>query len=118
MEAAKSCQVNIDTTAPTTSGLKAVTVKSGKKAKFDLRVSDMKGTSPLSPTAVLTLTRSVSLRGKVLKVTGLGAGPRRHGHLLVESTLRARASYTYSVAAVDAAGNPRPRLRSQKLIVK
>ena len=117
LEAAKSCQVNIDTTAPTTSGLKAVTVKRGKTAKFNLRVSDMKGASPLSPTAVLTLTVR-SLRGKVLKEAGLGAKATNAKITCSwKCTLKA-GRYTYSIAAVDAAGNRQAVAASQKLIVK
>jgi photosystem II stability/assembly factor-like uncharacterized protein len=117
LETPKTCQVNIDTTAPTTSGLKAVTVKSGKRAKLSLRVSDMKGASPLSPTAVLTLTVS-SLKGKVLKVALLGTKPTNAAITCTWKCSLKPGSYRYSVTALDAAGNPQAAAASQKLTVE
>jgi len=117
LEAAKSCQVNIDTTAPTTSGLKAVTVKRGKTATFKLRVSDAKGTTPLSPTAALALTVR-SPKGKVLREASLGTKATNAKVTCAwKCTLKA-GSYTYSITAVDAAGNRQASAPSQKLTVK
>jgi photosystem II stability/assembly factor-like uncharacterized protein len=117
LEAPQTCHVNIDTTAPTTSGLKAVTVKHGKRAKIGLRVSDMKGTSPLSPTAVLTLTVR-SLKGKILKVAILGTKPTNAAITCTWKCSLKPGSYTYSITAVDAAENRQLSAASQKLTVK
>jgi hypothetical protein len=117
LEAAKSCQVNIDTTAPTTSGLKAVTVKSGKTAKFNLRVSDIKGAMTLSPTAKLTLTIR-SPRGKVLKVASLGTKATNAKITCTWKCGLKAGSYTYRITAVDAAGNRQAPTASKKLTVK
>ena len=112
----QSCQVNIDTTKPTTRGLKAVTVRSGKKAKFKLRVSDMKGTTPLSPTAVLTLTVR-NAKGKVIKIADLGAKPTNVSITCLWKCTLKTGRYTYKITAVDAAGNRQIKAQSRKLVV-
>lgn len=117
LEAPKTCEVNIDTTAPTTSGLKAVTVKRGKTAKFKLSVSDVKGTTPLSPTAALTLTVR-NAKGKVVKVASLGTKATNAKITCTWKCTLKSGSYRYSVSAVDAAGNPQASAASQKLTVK
>lgn len=117
LETPKSCQVNIDTTAPSISPVKPISVKKGKTATINLRIDDMKGTTALSPTATVVMTVKDS-RGKVKKVVNLGVRPTNQKvRCTWKCTLKA-GSYTYSITAEDAAGNPQVKAVTGKLMVK
>jgi photosystem II stability/assembly factor-like uncharacterized protein len=117
LELPKTCHVNIDTTAPSISPVKPITVKKGKTASINLRIDDMKGTTALSPTATVVMTVKDS-RGKVKRVVNLGVRPTNQKvRCTWKCTLKA-GSYTYSIAAVDAAGNPQVKAVTGKLMVK
>jgi len=117
LELPKTCHVNIDTTAPSISPVKPISVKKGKTATINLRIDDMKGTTALSPTATVVMTVKDS-RGKVKKVVNLGVRPTNQKvRCMWKCTLKA-GIYTYSITAVDAAGNPQVKAVTGKLIVK
>jgi len=116
LEAQKSCQVKVDTTAPSISGLKPIVAKKGKTATIRLRIDDLRGATALSPVAAVTMTVKDS-RGKVKKVVDLGVRPTNRSISCVWKCKLARGRYSITITAVDAAGNPQAKAVTGRLTV-
>jgi len=117
LEPAKTCKVNIDTTAPSISGVKPITVKKGKTATIRLRIDDMRGTTALSPVARVVMTVKDS-HGKVKKVVNLGVQPTNRKVSCTWKCRLAKGRYSFTITAQDAAGNPQAKAVTGKLTVK
>ena len=106
--------VRIDTTAPTTRGLAAASVKKGGTAKLKYQVDDAR---PGSPTAAVTITVKNS-RGKTVKTLKLGAKAVNTALTAKFTCKLAKGKYRYSVYATDAAGNRQSKAGGNRLVVK
>ena len=111
LETAKSCQVSIDTTGPTTAG-KAVSGKRNHAVKLKYRITDK-----LSPKATAVTLTIKNAKGKIIKTFKLGTRAT-NAWLTVKWTPKAKGSYKYSITAKDLAGNKQSKVGSAKAIVK
>ena len=117
LEPAKTGKVNIDTTAPSISGVKPITVRKGKTATIKLRIDDMRGPTALSPVATVLMTVKDS-HGKVKKVVNLGVQPTNRNVSCLWKCRLAAGRYSFTISAEDAAGNPQAKAATGKLTVK
>jgi len=120
VEPIQSCEVRIDTTPAAPQALAAVIVKKSRTAIFKYRVDDFIGTVPLSPTATvkLLIKREAGARLKTVKTLNLGERDTNMALSYKWTCTLAVGSYSFFVAAVDAAGNPQVVSAGKKLTVK
>ena len=113
VEKRQACRVRIDTQRPTPFATKAARVARGHTAELRYRVDDPR---PGSPTASVTLVVR-NARGAVVKRAIVG-GRAVNTALAYRFVCRlARGTYTYSVAATDAAGNRQTAPAANTLVV-
>lgn len=113
VEAARSCVVNIDTRAPRPYANAPASVVRGHTATLRYYVSDARPGSP-SATVVIMVRSLAGSAGKTLVVSGP-----------VDRSLTARfvcrlakGTYSFTVYATDAAGNPQAVAASNRLVVR
>ena len=120
VEPIQSCEVRIDTVPAAPQALAAVRVTHGKTATFKYRVDDFFGATPLSPTATVRLLIKRQHGGVWRTVKTLALGVRATNTPLSYAwrcTLDA-GTYSFSVSAADAAGNPRVVSAGKRLTVR
>ena len=113
VETARSSVVNIDTTKPVCSAAKNVSVSRNRTARLAFTVGDA---APSSGSASVTIT---ILRGRtvVKRHTMTGVATNTPVTYLYKAALP-HGSYTWKVAATDAAGNVQKTVSSRKLTVR
>ena len=114
VEAAKSCQVKLDTRKPTTAAPSAAKVRKGRTAKLKYKVKDA---APNGGTATVKI-KIKNRAGKVVKVLKLGV---KNVNVKLSAKFRCRLAkgrYKFLVYAVDAAGNKQGHVGSNRLTVR
>ena len=120
VEPVQTCEVRIDTVPAAPRALAAARVAKGKTATFKYRVDDFVGATPLSPTATvkLLIRRQVDARWRTVKTLNLGVCATNVALSHKWACTLAKGSYTFFVAAKDAAGNPQVVSIGKRLTVE
>jgi hypothetical protein len=120
IEPVQSCEVSIDTTPAAPQALAAVRVRQGKTATFKYRIDDVAGATPLSPTASvkLLIKRRQGRSWRTVKALKLGVCATNVALSHQWRCTLADGSYSFFVAAADAAGNPQVVSGGKTLTVK
>jgi len=103
-----------DTVPPTALAQAAASVKKGKTATLRYRIDDP---APNLGTATATITIK-NAKGVVVKTLKLTAKPVNTPQKATFKARMKKGKYTFSVTAVDAAGNPSTNVSFKKLTVK
>jgi len=117
LEATKSCTVRIDTRGPTTSGQK-LSVRRGRKATFNIRITDPQPGSPDAHDLRIKIKNSRGRVVKTLTAPGVGFSTNEATTFVWPKCTLARGTYTYKVYATDQAGNRQVWAGGNRLIVR
>jgi photosystem II stability/assembly factor-like uncharacterized protein len=112
-EAAKQCEVHVDTRGPMTKALRAVTVGRYGYAKLRYRVNDAQPNDGKA-TVVIKIKRA---SGTTVKTFKLGLRPVNKAFTYAFRCKLRKARYQYCVYATDPAGNKQAKVGSKRLVV-
>ena len=117
IEAAKTCQVNIDTHAPLATGLKKLTLKRNTSARLTFMVTDAQPNGGPA-TVLIQIRQGKSATAKIVKAVTLLQQPLSRSRVWSFRCTLKKGTYTYYVSATDFAGNRQVKAAHSTLIVK
>jgi hypothetical protein len=108
-----ACVFPLDSTAPTSTATKNVTVIKGRKATLLYKIDDR-----LPSCGMATVTITIKLKAQIVKTIRITGVPTNEASSYSFKVTLKKGSYTWTVEATDIAGNVGEACAAKKLIVK